>query len=333
MRKKKVILSFDYELFFGDRSGTVQKTLIEPTNQLLDAMDSVGFKGNFFVDWQMLKYLMAEGTERTDVDYALIESQLKDLIRRGHRIELHIHPHWVDAKYNGDGTWDFSEFCHYSLNTFTEDEIIEMFKEGSELLTSIARQVDPDYKLCAFRAGGWAVQPFDKIKKGLLSVGIIIDSSVMPRRAIKTENSECNFLNAPEPPNSYYYFEDDVCIDNKKGSFIEIPITSTKKYLPIKIINRLYRYSVGTDFSTLADGTHFRMNDIPDKWINPEGRIICTFSSHVPINPLIMRLLYKGDIVCFIDHPKDLSKYTCKGIKLLSKVADSLTYCELKNII
>ena len=36
--KKRIILSYDYELFFGDRSGTVQKSLIEPTNQLLDAM-------------------------------------------------------------------------------------------------------------------------------------------------------------------------------------------------------------------------------------------------------------------------------------------------------
>ena len=97
-KKKKVILSFDYELFFGDKSGTVQKTLIEPTNAILDAMDSVGFKGNFFVDWQMLKYLNEEKTERTLADYHIIKEQLKYMVSRGHRIELHIHPHWVDAK-------------------------------------------------------------------------------------------------------------------------------------------------------------------------------------------------------------------------------------------
>ena len=43
-KKKKIILSFDYELFFGDKSGTVQKTLIEPTNALLDTMDKAGLK-------------------------------------------------------------------------------------------------------------------------------------------------------------------------------------------------------------------------------------------------------------------------------------------------
>jgi len=41
MFNKKVILSYDYELFFGDRSGTVQKSLMEATNLLLAKMDPV----------------------------------------------------------------------------------------------------------------------------------------------------------------------------------------------------------------------------------------------------------------------------------------------------
>ena len=49
MKKKKVIFSYDYELFFGIMSGTVQKTLIEPTNLLLDCMESVSARGNFFM--------------------------------------------------------------------------------------------------------------------------------------------------------------------------------------------------------------------------------------------------------------------------------------------
>ena len=44
--KKKILLSFDYELFFGIRSGTVYNTLIVPTNKLLDFMDLYNLKGN-----------------------------------------------------------------------------------------------------------------------------------------------------------------------------------------------------------------------------------------------------------------------------------------------
>ena len=65
MKKKKVIFSYDYELFFGIMSGTVQKTLIEPTNLLLDCMESVSARGNFFIEpLQYLEfiYLMEKST-------------------------------------------------------------------------------------------------------------------------------------------------------------------------------------------------------------------------------------------------------------------------------
>lgn len=329
--KKKVILSFDYELFFGDDSGTVQKTLIEPTNRLLEAMDSIGIKGNFFVDWQMLKYLKEEGTERTDNDYLLIVTQLKDIINRGHRIELHIHPHWVDAKYIGNGKWDFSDFKHYSLNSFSEDDIVDMFKEGVELLTNIARQVDPSYKIVAFRAGGWAVQPFDNIRKAMHSVGIRMDSSVMPKRAIKCDYSSCDFLNAPDPKCGYYHFSNDVCIEAEEGDFIEIPITSIKRKFFSRAVSLIHRMlGICSDRIPLTDGTHKRTNDNPDIWIDPEGRVPCTFSVVLPLCVPISCLESKYDLLCYIDHPKDFSKLTIKGIKMLSFVADSITYKDLQ---
>lgn len=328
MFKRKVILSFDYELFFGDRSGTVLKTLIEPTNKLLEVMDLVGFKGNFFVDWQMLKYLKATGTKQTDSDYALIESQLKDIVNRGHRIELHIHPHWVDAKYNGDGTWDFSVFRHYSLNSFSEEEVATLFKEGVVLLTNIIHQVEPKYNIVAFRAGGWAAQPFDKIKKGMALTGISIDSSVMSHIGIKTDYYSCDYLTSPEPREGYYRFSNDVCIIDEHGLFIEVPISSVNKTTAMKVVGRLGR-SLKVNFSPLTDGVHTRSKDNPDIWFNPENRKPCTFSTTIPVNAALMRWQSNADILCFIDHPKDLTEQTCVGIKKLSLVASSTTYKEL----
>ena len=55
MKKKTIILSYDYELFFGDRSGTVLKSIVEPTNKLMDVMGQNGFRGNFFVDYLMVQ--------------------------------------------------------------------------------------------------------------------------------------------------------------------------------------------------------------------------------------------------------------------------------------
>lgn len=333
-KKKKVILSFDYELFFGDRSGTVLKTLIEPTNAILDAMDSVGFKGNFFVDWQMLKYLKEVNTERTLSDYHLIKEQLKDMIQRGHRIELHIHPHWVDAKYNGDGTWDYSDFHHYSLNSFSDEEVVEMFKEGAALLTNIAREVDNDYKLCAFRAGGWAVQPFRKVRKGMDAVGIYIDSSVMPGRVIKCLHSECDFLNAPDVDSGYYFFSDDVCTKDEKGEYMQIPISAVRPTFLRRVYTRLCMLlGIKFDIDIIPDGTHTRINEIPDRWQSKCKLSTCTFSVVPPVCVFLMRFQSKKDVLCFIDHPKDFSKQTIPGLLMLSKIAKSVSYLDYVSLL
>lgn len=326
--KKKVILSFDYELFFGDRSGTVEKSLIEPTNMILDAMDSVGLKGNFFVDWQMLKYLKEENTERTLSDYNMIVEQLKDMIRRGHRIELHIHPHWVDAQYNGDGTWDFSEFRHYSLNSFEVDEIVDIFKEGAKTLLDIARQVEPEYELCAFRAGGWAVQPFDKVKYGMEAVRIRLDSSVMPGYKITCQHSKCNFIDAPETIEGFYRFSCNVCEDDEMGGFVEVPITTFIPNFWFRAVRKLARM-LHINYPTIADGTHTRVKDKPDIWEVRNGRVIATFSRCVPIAMLLTVRCSKSNVICLIDHPKDYTNGTPKAIKLLGKITKPITYKEL----
>lgn len=241
MPRKKIILSFDYELFFGYKSGTVRKSLIEPTNLLLDGMDKYGLKGNFFVDWQMLKYLKLQSTQRTISDYNLIVSQLQDIVRRGHRIELHIHPHWVNAKYNNDGTWDFSDYSHYCLNSFSQEEIMQMFVEGMDKLTEIARFVDPHYDICAFRAGGWAVQPFDKLKKAYQAVGLKIDSSVAYGAYYKSKSSFYDFRKEFLKEVDTYRFDDDVLISKENGEFLEVPISTYKRSLWLKVVDKTYR--------------------------------------------------------------------------------------------
>lgn len=333
MKKKKVILSYDYELFFGDRSGTVQKSLIEPTNQLLDAMDSVGFKGNFFIDWQMLKYLSLEEDERCKRDHAAIVNQLKDMVRRGHRIELHIHPHWVDAKYNGDGTWNFDEFRHYSLNSFSKDEITEMFVEGSNLLESIAREVEPDYKIIAFRAGGWAVQPFEMLKEGFIKAGIKIDSSPSPGFYIVNIHSTCDFRDMPN--RTLYRFENDVCKEDVAGEFICIPITSYMRHIIQGAIEKITR-KYTRRLRYMCDGTHNRKEDelaLKNGTLKQHShsiRMLSFFTTPLCV-PFIFYQLRKKDLICVLQHPKDHTSYTCSVLKTFALFSNSLTYNDIYN--
>lgn len=325
---KQIILSYDYELFFGIRSGTVLKTLIEPTNLLLDTMDKYNQKGNFFVDWQTLKYLKEVNTERTISDYHLIENQLMDIVKRGHRIELHIHPHWVDAKYNGDGTWDYSDYHHYSLYSFTKEEVTQMFVEGAELLNSIARKVDPDYKVIAFRAGGWTVQPFDKLREGFLKTGITIESSVAIGAYRESPFFKYDFRKVHTTNVDNYRFEDDVTEEVKSGNFLEVPISSYQRGFINKVYDKLFRTFFKRYATPITDGTHKRY-DLPPA----QGTSIAmiTMSTMCPFS--IMRALRKSKnkLITLIDHPKDYSYSVKWCLWLFSKQYESITYQSLIN--
>ena len=331
MKKKRIIISYDYELFFGERSGTVQKTLIDPTNIILDAMDAAGLKGNFFVDWLMLKYMSLEIDERVKHDYNQIVRQLKDIVRRGHRIELHIHPHWVDAKYNGDGTWNFDDFTHYSLQSFSEEDVTHMFVEGTELLTNIVRDVDPNYKIVAFRAGGWAIQPFDKLKEGFLRAGIKVDSSVAYGVFGYNKYSYYDFRNAPKE--DVYRFDDDVCVPSNNGQFIEVPIASYHRAFINKIFDKpTNMFSDKLQF--LADGTHYREEDAQYEKEHPQADKkhlgMLGFRTN-PINMIINLYRQSRNLVCYIEHPKDITGMTVANIKTLGKVVTSMLYSDLVN--
>ena len=335
--KKTVILSYDYELFFGERSGTVLKSLIEPTYKIMDAMESVGFRGNFFIDVLMIKYLRRNKDERSVSDLKLIEDQIRDMVRRGHRIELHLHPHWVDASYNGDGTWDFSDFHHYSLSSFSESEIISMFVEGTQYLNSIGSEITPDYKVCAFRAGGWAVQPFMILKKAFSTTDIIIDSS--SARGIFANNPDSSYDFRQMPDNELYRFEDDVCIEKQDGNYIEVSISTMHRWIGDLILNKLWRI-FSNRLTNYTDGTHDR-NDIANytnsKWntflkkIKTNYRDMCAFSLYNPITVFVHLLLDRKKIFCYIDHPKDYTKATEDGIKAISLISRHLMYVDIIN--
>lgn len=327
---RSLILSYDYELFFGEKSGTVENTLIKPTNLLLDTMEKVGFKGNFFVDYLMLKYLAKEQETQAQEDLEKIHEQLKDIVKRGHRIELHLHPHWVDAKYNGDGTWDYSDYRHYSLSTFTENEITDMFKEGADYLNRLAREVEPSYRICAFRAGGWAVQPFDKLKKGFNEAGIKIDSSVAYGACGKNQYSWFDFRKAPS--DEMYHFNDDVCRKENDGEFLEVPISSSNRWIFYRMIDKIHRM-LSNKLHAITDGTHKR-KDLKEEiirknsiWYQPGSMF--SLSGISPMTVFIRALAYRRKLVVYISHPKDFTYSALTSIELLAKIFKSVTYCDL----
>ena len=325
---KKAIFSFDYELFFGDKSGTVKSTLIEPTDLLLNQLERSGLTGNFFVDYLMIKYLRQNNDQKSKEDIRLIENQLKDIIRRGHRIELHIHPHWVNARYNGDGTWDFSDFSHYSLNTFSTNQIAEMFHDGIQILLGIIHEVNSEYEIVAFRAGGWVVQPFSTLKKAFIDCGIKIDSSAC--YGIKNINKDSQYDFTRIPRKEMYRFEDDIEAETPGGRFIEVPISSYYRFMIYKIADRI-ALKLSNGMRTFADGTHYRSADSTTvkRKLSFFNRAMYNTTCVSVFTAVFSTLLSRKKMIVFIDHPKDFVMDTLKSLNMIGRLVDSITYKDL----
>lgn len=327
--KKGIILSYDYELFFGELSGTVLKTLIEPTNKLLDCMDSVGAKGSFFIDYLMFERLEKQVDQRAQTDLKLLKEQVKDIVRRGHRIELHLHPHWIDAVYNGDGTWDFTNFEHYSLYSLTKEEIDRQFREGVTYLTNLVNDIDPDYHIVAFRAGGWAIQPFELVKDCFKKYGIMIDSSVM--HGVFQDNIYSKFDFRLAPNKEYYCFDDDVCVESDNGAFLEVPITVYSKPLWLRLVDKVIS-RFGKRNVAMTDGTHKR-KDLPEVIQKSDAfgskKYAFSLSWQTPVVVYYLLLRSKKKLITFIDHPKDFTYSTLPTINLCARNADFITYTDI----
>jgi len=214
-----IFITLDYELFFGSNSGTQYESIINPTNKLLEVLDKYSVKASFFIDSGYLikldeyrkKYQVLEEA------YQKVISQIKELDRCGHDIQLHIHPHWEDTYY--DGTKWIMNTTRYRLHEFSNDEIDNIVYRYKKILTDIVGD-----KIFTFRAGGWCLQPFERIKDALKKHDIWLDSTVFENGKNDSKTHYFNFFNTPKK--TLWKFDEDPLVENENGYFIELPITS-----------------------------------------------------------------------------------------------------------
>jgi peptidoglycan/xylan/chitin deacetylase (PgdA/CDA1 family) len=214
-----IFLTFDYELFFGPQTGTVEKCMLEPADELM-RIACKNAKLVFFVDVGFLiraEYFSQYYPELTK-NVNSVRFQIKRMIDQGHDVQLHIHPHWEKSVY-ADGKWQINAEGAYKLDDFSDDEIVDIVTRYKSYLDDLV-----GYKTIAFRAGGWCVQPFSRLKNVFQKLGIRFDSSVIPGMKYETAHYFFDFtaVTIQEP----FSFTDDVCKEETNGAFIEYPISS-----------------------------------------------------------------------------------------------------------
>jgi len=217
----KLLLSLDYELFFGHRTGTVTNCLILPTQKVAETAERHGARLSLFVDVLYLQRLMDEAHRFPHLHDELdaIHNQLVSLKKGGHDIQLHLHPHWLDSTYDGD-QWRLVT-TRYKLHDFSPDILTAMVGSAKKLLTDLVGDT-----VFAFRAGGWCMQPFAPIAPALLAHDIWLDSTVFAGGISDDNDRWFDFFSAPVK--DCWRFSDDPNSEDPQGPFVEIPISAMR---------------------------------------------------------------------------------------------------------
>ena len=217
----KIAFTWDYELFFGEQSGSVEKCMLFPTNSLLDIAAKHEAKFTFFTDIGFLS--RAEELNISEEENSLVSGQIARWDTEGHETGLHIHPHWEDACFENN-QWKF-DLKRYKLADFSNEEAEKVVLKYGSLLQEKVQQ-----KITSYRAGGWCIQPFVQIAKPLKEIGICIESSVFVGGKNVNGPYAYDFTNAPQKES--WKFEMNECVEETSGTFLEIPIAA-RNYSPL----------------------------------------------------------------------------------------------------
>ncbi len=228
MRANNVIITIDYETWHPIPAGyeiNWKNDMIANTYQLMDICERAGAKLTLMVE--VCEYMWLKEKGRKEI-YLLIEQQLKDAVHRGHDVQLHMHPNWLPelgAKYEA-GKWEWN-WEYASCNEYPGDLTKLIYRCKSEI-EKIVKEVNPSYEVCAFRAGAYRVQPFQRISEALIKNNIICDTSVYcggKSRARGYNFTKCQYFNKPYWASTY----DPQIEDKFSCKLIELPITVWRK--------------------------------------------------------------------------------------------------------
>lgn len=182
---KSLLFTLDYELY-GNGSGDVFKHIIEPTEQILSLANRYGIKFTLFfevIEYWKLKEEWEKGNtmwyQQNPIE--AMENQIREACRQGHDIQLHLHPQWVDGRWeNGKWMVNAEKWRLGGYQGKGDNSLSNILKRGKQTLEDLLTPVNPDYKCIAMRAGGFNIQPSGDIVKAMQEAGLKIDSSIYP---------------------------------------------------------------------------------------------------------------------------------------------------------
>lgn len=331
--KKNLLITYDYELFLGNRSGCIADCLLKPTYQTLSILETYQATGIFFVD---TTYLMQLKNKIADYpvckkDFDSIVTQLQEIIKAGHYIFPHLHPHWIDAVYLPESNeWRLNDISKYRFHNISQSQRALVFDGSMDLLNQIIFPVKPDYLIDCYRAGGWCIQPFEDFKSYFEKHHIKYDMSVLSEFYLFSDTQFFDFSACPKK--NIYRFENDVVVENRQGNFTQYTISSIYINQMLGFFDKVwlkYLYKIKGDHTfTRGQGQVAVKTDMQKPNSITGHDILSAKKERVAIElltavklPAYLKYMRQNDYMHFISHPKMLTQHNHKIFKaFLQKV-------------
>jgi hypothetical protein len=233
--KIDVLMHDDWELN-GDGSGSIDELMFDPAQKILEVCERHGAKYTFFAEVGQQFAMLASPRPEHRRAAERWEKTLVDAVRRGHDVQLHLHPQWIGAAARAEGGFDL-HFDKWSIGRLAYNEIFPVLKKGKEYLERLLTSAVPDYRVVAFRAGSYMIQPSGTIYRALKDIGVLADVTVMRGLRMASETlGSVDFSKTPSTVKPWFPSTDDFTVAAPTyGGLFCIPTFSTVTRMPLPV--------------------------------------------------------------------------------------------------
>jgi hypothetical protein len=217
-----VIFTLDYEIH-GNGEGSPHLLMVEPTMRMMRSFERYGAKLTIMADvgeiGRFKEYAAVHGEDRFHA--GLIEDQLREAVKCGHDVQLHVHSGYFGAVFE-NGRW-LQDPVQRNLPGLGYERLVQIIGDGKSYLENLLRPVASDYACVAFRSAYWSMQPSRDIVRALRDQGIRIDTSVF-KYGSKSGVARFDYSGAFSRLVPWPVDEGDVCLPDPQGELWEVPI-------------------------------------------------------------------------------------------------------------
>ncbi|RJQ28490.1 MAG: methyltransferase domain-containing protein [Peptococcaceae bacterium] len=223
-RYKKVIITIDYETWHPIPAGKRidwEKDIFQPTAQLMNMAESCGAVLTFMVEMGEYYWLKEHYAAMAEE----MEEQWRSIVRRGHDIQLHLHPGWLPesgARHDPvrGYSWDRSK---NKADDYPGD-LASLIARCKDDLERVLLPVQSACRVNAFRAGAYQVQPFRRLAQALKKCGIKADTSVFQGGCSKERGYDFRLAYSSHQPYWANPYDPQLLADPGRRFILEFPV-------------------------------------------------------------------------------------------------------------